>query len=85
MRVQQTSVKIHQDARESSRKKDGTYPVRLIIRHNGKPAPVTTPYSFLKQDWNPEKNRARGTVENSGRINAKLKWMKLQADNLIED
>lgn len=74
------SAKIELDKRKQ--KKDGTYPLKLLVVIDRKPIRVPLGYSIPENDWNEKTQAVKATskiVENITRLNAKFQKEKTQA------
>jgi len=74
------SAKIELDKR--NQKKDGTYPLKLLVVIDRKPIRIPLGYSIPENDWNEKTQAVKATskiVENTTRLNAKFQKEKTQA------
>ncbi|MBD3639184.1 MAG: phage integrase SAM-like domain-containing protein [Crocinitomicaceae bacterium] len=75
-------VKLKLDKRENCRKKDGTYPIILVISHKRKTRSITLKYSFRPEDWD-QKNLLVKNVQNHKPITAKINSQLIKAQHYL--
>ena len=82
----ETVVKLSFDGRASSRHTDGTYPIVIYVRHQGKPDRVSLGPNFkcLKSQWSKTNRTVNKQYPNSGRMQAKLKAKLQLAEQVLE-
>lgn len=67
-------------------KKDGAYPIKLVIYHFGKRAPINTGYSIAKTEWDKKDQSVKKNCKRYGsieRVNAHLLSQRTKARGVV--
>ncbi|PHR47767.1 MAG: hypothetical protein COA32_07385 [Fluviicola sp.] len=75
-------VKLKLDRRKTSQKKDGTFPIVLVLNHKSKTRTISLNYSVNENDWNDSALEVK-SIPNHKRITAKIRSQFSKADMFL--